>query len=89
MVFSIGVGNSNLLACSGFKKPDERMFQFSLNLAKANPQTSIMIGDSLEADILGAKNSGMKQVYFNPKEISHSEELTHEIKGLKELMSIL
>jgi putative hydrolase of the HAD superfamily len=74
---------------SGYKKPDERMFQFSLELTKANPATSIMIGDSLEADILGAKSSGMKQVYFNPNGIEHSEELTHEIKSLKELMNIL
>lgn len=74
---------------SGFKKPDERMFHFSLELAKAKPETSLMIGDSLEADVLGAKNVGMHQVYFNPEGKEHAEELTHEIKSLKELIHIL
>ena len=74
---------------SGFKKPDERMFHFSLELAKAKPETSLMIGDSLEADVLGAKNVGMHQVYFNPDEKEHEEELTHEIKNLKELINLL
>ncbi|MCX6294820.1 MAG: YjjG family noncanonical pyrimidine nucleotidase [Bacteroidetes bacterium] len=74
---------------SGFKKPDERMFRFSLDLTKAKVETSLMIGDSLEADIIGAKNVGMKQVYFNPLGNPHEEELTHEIKSLDELMTIL
>lgn len=74
---------------SGFKKPDERMFHFSLDLANAKSETSLMIGDSLEADVLGAKNVGMDQVYFNPDGKGHSEELTHEISSLRELMSIL
>jgi putative hydrolase of the HAD superfamily len=74
---------------SGFKKPDIRMFEFSLNEAKANKLTSIMIGDSLEADIVGARNAGLNQVYFNPHENPHEEAVTHEIKSLKELMEIL
>lgn len=74
---------------SGFKKPDKRMFHFSLALANAKPETSLMIGDSLEADVLGAKNVGMHQVYFNPEEKGHNEELTHEIKSLNELLHIL
>lgn len=74
---------------SGFKKPDERMFHFSLRHTNARSETSIMIGDSLEADVLGAKNAGMHQVYFNPEEKKHEEELTHEVKGLKELIGIL
>ncbi len=74
---------------SGFKKPDERMFLFSLDLTRANAETSLMIGDSLEADIIGAKNIGMHQVYFNPEGIPHEEDLTHEIRSLNELMTIL
>ena len=74
---------------SGYKKPDKRMFEFSLSEAKADPAVSIMIGDSLEADILGARDAGLNQVYFNPKEIAHQEIVTHEIKSLKELFQIL
>ena len=74
---------------SGYKKPDERMFHFSLNTTNAKAESSLMIGDSLEADVLGAKNVGMRQVYFNPEQKEHSEELTHEVKNLKELFEIL
>ncbi len=74
---------------SGFKKPDERMFHYSLNTTSATAGRSLMIGDSLEADILGAKKVGMRQIYFNPEGKEHSEELTHEVKNLNELFSIL
>ena len=65
------------------------MFEFSLKEAKANASTSIMIGDSLEADIIGARNAGIHQVYFNPDKKTHEEELTHEIISLKELTHLL
>lgn len=74
---------------SGFKKPDKRMFDYSVNLVNAKCHTSIMIGDSLEADVLGAKDAGMSQVYFNPKAASHSEDIHHEIRSLNELMDLL
>jgi len=74
---------------SGYKKPDERMFHFSLEATGATPQKSLMIGDSLEADIVGAQNVGIDQVYFNPTENSHSTILTYEIKSLAELKNIL
>ena len=74
---------------SGYKKPDERMFRFSLEAAGAIPKKSLMIGDSLEADILGAQNVGIDQVYFNPEEKSHSTILTYEIKSLAELKNFL
>ena len=48
-----------------------------------------MIGDDLPVDILGAKAIGMKQVYFNPHQEAHQEELTHEITCLSELMTLL
>ena len=49
-----------------------------------------MIGDDLNADILGAKNFGMDQVFFNPLKNEHSDsEITYEINCLSELEEIL
>jgi putative hydrolase of the HAD superfamily len=48
-----------------------------------------MIGDSLEADILGAKNAGIDQVFFNPEKKRHNQRVTYEISCLSELMEIL
>jgi putative hydrolase of the HAD superfamily len=74
---------------SGYKKPDAKMFEFSLRVANAKKEKSLMIGDSLEADVLGARDYGMEQVYFNPEARKHSEKITHEIKALEELKYFL
>jgi putative hydrolase of the HAD superfamily len=74
---------------AGFKKPDKRIFDFSMQLTNAFPAHSLMIGDSLEADIIGAKNAGLHQVFFNNHNQTHQEDVTYEIKSLKELFNFL
>ncbi|MDO9152507.1 MAG: HAD-IA family hydrolase [Paludibacter sp.] len=48
-------------------KPDKRIFEYALQLNGAKASETIMIGDSYEADIRGARNAGIDQVYFNPQ----------------------
>lgn len=74
---------------AGFKKPDVRIFQYAMNLANTNSTYCLMIGDSLEADIIGARDCGMHQVFFNPKAEKHLEEITYEIRNLNALMDFL
>lgn len=50
----------------GVKKPNPRIFDFALTKAEVAPKNSVMIGDSLEADIQGAKQVGMHTIYFEP-----------------------
>ncbi len=73
----------------GLYKPDKALFNHALEVVNANAMEVLMIGDSLEADVLGAKNAGIDQVYFNPFSHTHDHELTHEICHLKELLTIL
>ena len=49
----------------GYKKPNPIIFEYALNQTKTTPENSLMIGDSLEADILGALNIGMQAIHFN------------------------
>jgi putative hydrolase of the HAD superfamily len=56
------VTNSEMV---GVKKPNPKIFNFALDLANAKPEESIMIGDSLEADIEGAINVGMRAIFFD------------------------
>lgn len=49
----------------GAKKPNPKVFGFALDKASAKKEESIMIGDSWEADIMGAKNFGMQTIYCN------------------------
>ena len=71
------------------KKPHKKIFLYSLQKANAKPSESIMIGDDLEVDIIGANNVGIDQVFFNPNKISHNENVTFEINDLIELKNIL
>ncbi|WP_375239063.1 YjjG family noncanonical pyrimidine nucleotidase [Aurantibacter sp.] len=54
----------------GVKKPNPDIFNYAINKANTKVENSIMIGDSLEADIEGALNIGLKAIYFNPKKES-------------------
>lgn len=58
----------------GVKKPNPKIFNYAIEVAKTKVSQSIMIGDNLEADILGAKDIGMDTIFFNVRnEISHAE----------------
>jgi putative hydrolase of the HAD superfamily len=74
---------------AGAQKPDPIIFQHALKDVNASKKDSVMIGDDLDVDVLGAKNFGLDQIYFNPEKKQHSEDITHEISSLKELQEIL
>ncbi len=74
---------------SGCLKPDPQMFAHALQAAGATAQESLMVGDNLECDVLGAYNAGIDQVYFNPARRSHRMQITYEIASLDELRRFL
>ena len=72
----------------GYKKPHPIIFEHALEKTKTLANNSLMIGDSLEADILGALNIGMQAIHFN----SHNEPLHNHcpmVKNLDEICSLL
>lgn len=70
-------------------KPKKEIFEYALKKAKGKMEESIMIGDNLNADILGAKNAGMDSIFVNHINAVCCEEPTYTIHYLKELESIL
>lgn len=74
---------------AGAQKPNIQIFEYSLKKAKALASESLMIGDDLQADIIGAKNAGIDQVYFNIDKLPHNENITHEIDSLIKIIEIL
>ncbi len=56
---------------AGVKKPNPKIFHLALDKAGATPQRSLMIGDNLEADILGARAIGMNTIHFNSNGEGH------------------
>lgn len=70
----------------GVNKPDKMIFEYALDKAKAQKQESIMIGDSIEADIYGAQNFGMDAIFFNPNKMDKPQEIKQQIHHLEELL---
>ncbi|MCC6601363.1 MAG: noncanonical pyrimidine nucleotidase, YjjG family [Crocinitomicaceae bacterium] len=87
----------------GVRKPDPAIFTYALQKAGAEKEESLMIGDDWNADILGARDSGLDQVFINTTErmmhelgtISkerpgrHNYQPTFSIESLTELLSVL
>lgn len=71
----------------GVNKPDKAIFEYALDKAKARKEESIMIGDSIEADIRGAQGFGMKAIYFNPLNKELPEDVQWQITHLEELLN--
>lgn len=70
-------------------KPQKEIFEYALNKAGAKVDESIMIGDSLEVDIMGAISFGMDQVHVNFTDAVQNLKPTYTVKALKELETIL
>ena len=73
----------------GYPKPDKRFFKEALSFVNAGKQESLVVGDDLEIDIIGARNYGIDQVYFNPTFLRHNEIVTYEVGSLEEIKDIL
>jgi len=70
----------------GVNKPHKAIFEYALNKAEAEKHESIMIGDSLEADIRGAQDYGIKAIYFNPLKKEKPHDVAWQITNLEELL---
>ena len=73
----------------GVKKPNPRVFEFALEVANAKKENSIMIGDSLEADINGALSAGLHAihcVFDNPKSTGEDFISVNSLLEIKEYL---
>ena len=69
-------------------KPKKEIFEYALNKAGATIQHSIMLGDNLEADIQGAMNVGLDNIFVNHINTTTSLQPTYTITGLQQLKNI-
>ncbi len=74
---------------AGIMKPDPAIFEFALEKAGAKKEESIMVGDVLGVDILGARNAGIDQIYLAPNGHRHNEEISFQVSRLEEILEIL
>ena len=75
---------------AGINKPHADIFTFALKNTNSRRDQTLMIGDSWEADMVGAHNSRIAQLWFNPKKDKAIDfEPTFEVNRLEEIKKIL
>lgn len=70
-------------------KPHIDIFNYALKTTNGNKENSIIIGDNLQADIIGAVNAGIDCIYINHLDQQKSDIANYTIFHLKELENIL
>jgi putative hydrolase of the HAD superfamily len=73
----------------GHNKPYKEFFDIVFKQSNADRETSIVVGDDLEIDIMGAINAGVYSVWFNPNKITGTIKPNFEISKLNELLEIV
>ena len=74
---------------AGFNKPSKQFFDYALKMSGAHKETTIMIGDNLQTDIVGAHDAGFDTILFNRWGVAPSPVPTHTVATLCEIMDIL
>lgn len=78
-------------AC-GYAKPDVRFFEYAAAMARtARREEMVIVGDRLDADILGANRYGIDSCWFNPGRLANPSEVrpTCEVAHLDDLIPAL
>jgi HAD superfamily hydrolase (TIGR01549 family) len=70
----------------GVGKPNPKMFYAALKKSRCEAGEAILVGDSLERDIRGAKAIGMKAAHLAP---APSAEADYQLRSMGELLPIL
>ena len=75
----------------GFRKPNRLLFDVALSQLNSAPEFAVMIGDTFEADVLGARGAGIKSVLIDADD---SQAENHQrsdavVKGIGEVETIL
>ena len=75
----------------GVEKPNPRLFQIAIEKAGCPKQQLLHVGDSLQDDVVGAINVGIKCVWLNRKRVKNNLDfkIDHEISSPLELLEIL
>lgn len=73
------------------EKPDPRLFLIALSKAGCSRQELLHVGDSLQDDIVGATNAGIKCVWLNRSQMKSrlGFRIKYEVSSLFELLEIL
>ncbi len=74
---------------AGAEKPDRRIFDLAVRRAKCDPTGILHVGDTWEADYLGAKQAGLRAIWLNRNGTAPPEpcEMVRDLGELPRLLS--
>ena len=75
----------------GIAKPDPRIFELALKKCGRSAAQVVHVGDSLQSDVMGANECGIRSVWLNADGATNVSGVMpdHEISDLRELLDIL
>lgn len=62
----------------GYEKPDVHFFDYVKNNIHYQPQTTLIVGDSLTSDIQGGLNASLHTCWFNPERLANDTTIKPE-----------
>ena len=74
---------------AGANKPSKAFFDYAFAQSGASVDATMMIGDNLQTDIIGARDMGLDTILFNRWDVPPSDIPTHTVVTLREIMQIL
>lgn len=71
-------------------KPDAAIFEYALNAVDASPEESVHVGDSFEADIIGAHTAGIRAILLDRDgaQTGRWEETIQTLHALPDLLNV-
>ena len=72
-------------------KPEPEIFLYAVNEIDARPEQTVYVGDNYYADVIGARNAGLKPVLYDPRKIFNDLDcpVIRSYKELPELLELL
>lgn len=77
---------------AGVNKPSPQYFDYALKVSGADRQTTLMIGDNLNTDVIGALNAGINAMLVNRWDVKKEDipqTVTFVVNGLRDIALIL
>ena len=74
---------------AGLRKPQVEIFDLACQQLDVLPEQCVFVGDNEIADIQGAKNAGMKTIFFDSEQKQIFTEANHCVQYFQEILTVL
>lgn len=69
-------------------KPNKEIFDYAMKVTGAGSDDSIMIGDSHDVDVIGARQMGWKTIWFDTEDSDHQHLADYRVTSLSQIPDV-